>query len=492
MPGRSKSRQDLLRMAQKETQRITGKSSVSISSDNIISTGHQAVWRHCGILAKDIAMCKLSQTTGGYNLHLVLDHDICDTAINLPKQDTLSVWTVNKLEIESKQQAVPLEFRPLPHKSHIQSFITSIVQMCSNQFCNTIWHTICKSEIVERLENIADLITYLQSILSDALGLSNIMYLPVSKLSQSDVFLDFVITLMLDAKTLTCEYNNGVKARIRGNSIHSRASLRPLEIDNDEDLMELPFWLVSMDGQRSSLWIRQRKHDNILIGTATVELGIIDSSCTCSKRDQLKKLLRLKNYRLRPKAVSLTLFIRLFLSDWFVHGVGGTNYAPITDHLIKKIYKIKPPEYGVATCTVTMSAADRDIHIDSNVSRLRHKLHHAKYNPEAYMDESTRQQESIASIINKKKELIAVANNRSSLPSDRKAAWHSILKINKELSIHVKESNNNLKKKIAEIQRLQQSQKVYRNREYFFGLFPEEILKKLIETANFKNTSPKE
>ncbi len=45
-------------------------------------------------------------------------------------------------------------------------------------------------------------------------------------------------------------------------------------------------------------------------------------------------------YCLRPKAVSLTTFIQLYLADWFVHGIGGSLYEPVTDYVIENYFGV--------------------------------------------------------------------------------------------------------------------------------------------------------
>jgi hypothetical protein len=52
-----------------------------------------------------------------------------------------------------------------------------------------------------------------------------------------------------------------------------------------------------------------------------------------------------------PKAIPQTLFCRMFLCDFFVHGVGGGTYERVGDILFSKVFQGTPPAFGVATGT---------------------------------------------------------------------------------------------------------------------------------------------
>ena len=83
---------------------------------------------------------------------------------------------------------------------------------------------------------------------------------------------------------------------------------------------ELPFWLVR-GGKRERLFKRD-----------------ID------KRDLDEALIF-------PRAVTLTLFLRLYRLDLFIHGIGGGNYEWIQDRIIERFFKQKPSPYAVISGT---------------------------------------------------------------------------------------------------------------------------------------------
>ncbi|MHC4346852.1 MAG: hypothetical protein ACYSUP_19485, partial [Planctomycetota bacterium] len=146
----------------------------------------------------------------------------------------------------------------------------------------------------------------------------------------------------------------------------------------------------------------------------------MDAKHASGKTCRLKNMLKEHGYLLRPKAVSLTLFIRLFLAELFVHGVGGASYEPVTDYVIERFYKIKPPRFAVATCTMRLSLAGPAGSARQDVSGLKNRLHRLKHNPEEYIAESTLADEPVASLLQSKKELIVKATDPAAPTALRK------------------------------------------------------------------------
>lgn len=52
-----------------------------------------------------------------------------------------------------------------------------------------------------------------------------------------------------------------------------------------------------------------------------------------------------------PRASVLMIFLRLFCSSCFIHGVGGKNYEWVNDRIIERFFKRKPPDYFTVSGT---------------------------------------------------------------------------------------------------------------------------------------------
>jgi len=484
IPNKSENRAELLQIARDYTLNVLGVSCKSDAPQKIVATGHQAIWHHCGVWAKDLVTHEFAKSIGGGSLHLILDHDISDASMVLPKRNTHGGWCFQKVRVGPERKTVPLEFRKLPQKKCLSTFLDAVTKSHPQRLCNRFWFksAILQAGEISRFRNVADLITYLQAILNIALGLEDILYLPVSLLSESDAFTDFVISIVQNAERFATSYNAGI------NNIENTTAgaVRRLSLDKQTGLVELPFWLVWPDGKRESLYVDSGDVGEIGIGTSSARLGYLNSASDKGKKEQLKNLLRQAGCFLRPKAVSLTLFVRLFLADWFVHGVGASQYEPVTDYIIENYYSdLSGLAYGVATCTMKLPVPENGSFTDEDISQLKHNLHDIKHNPERYISDRRLKKRAIVNLLRAKKEQIAQAND-CSLPSDvRKAAWTSLLDTNRKLFVYVKGTAEMLENEVAECEQNKISREVFNSREFFFGLFPEDRLRKLAQSLTF-------
>jgi hypothetical protein len=349
--NRNISQCELLKITTEYTHQIGSLMPHLNNTADIIVTGHQPNWHHCGILAKNIVTDRFARQTGGTAIHLVLDHDICDTSMMRPEYaGNGSVW-FKTIPLEQKQQDVPLEFRPVPPKEQLTIFIESILRI-ENSFCSEIGYQNLHS-IIEKVPSctgIADFITRLQAYLNQVLGIE-IFYLPVSRMSQSNCFADFVYPIICNAAGFVKSYNQAILNQRESYKLRPNQAVRPLKINSCNNVFELPFWLVSNTGERASLYVSVNGK-TLQVGTEHLAAGTIDLSG--DKKEQLLEILEERKCVIRPKAVTLMLFVRLYLADWFVHGVGAGNYEYITDHLIRHYYEISGLNFGIATATMIL------------------------------------------------------------------------------------------------------------------------------------------
>ncbi|MHC4738938.1 MAG: hypothetical protein ACYS9Y_08560 [Planctomycetota bacterium] len=353
--NRNTSRSELVNIATEYTHRMgLTVPYLKSATEDIIVTGHQPNWHHCGIFAKNIVTGRFARQTCGIAVQLVLDHDICNTSMSFPESDNNRFLRLKTIALEQKHQKIPLESRPVPSKEQLRKFIDSVSKISIDPFCSEIW---CRNthRIIENTrlcKSAADIITQLQARLNKAFGLE-IIYLPVSLMSQSNSFIDFVYSVICDAVSFVGIYNKAIKNKRKTCNLKPNQTLRSLKTDYLNNIIELPFWFVSRASKRASLYV-SLNDKSLRIGTADNVAGIIDSSG--NKKEQLLEILVKNKCVIRPKAVTLTLFTRLYLADLFVHGTGAANYEYITDYLIRDYYKISKLSFGVATATMTLPA----------------------------------------------------------------------------------------------------------------------------------------
>jgi len=358
--SRSESREELLEIARRYSEKVLKLGYRSLGAETIIATGHQSVWGHCGIWIKDAVACRFSETVGGRCLHLVVDHDICDTGIVVARSD----GGFERIEIEDGQKAVGAEWRGCPDMERVFSFVDAVVG-CGAGLCRDVWSKWRERREGKKLEfsNVAEVIVYLQSMLNDVLGLE-MLYLPVSRLCESDSFFNFARSLIVDAERFAEIYNGAREMQMVELQLERWQSVRRLLVDKDRNLFEVPLWVVEAGGDRGTLYV-EPNGASASLWCDGFELGVVDLAGRCGA---LKSVLAASGHRLRCKAVVLTLFVRLFLADWFVHGVGGGRYEYIADRIIEEYFGIDGLGFGIATMSVTLGeSGGGDNLIESNL-----------------------------------------------------------------------------------------------------------------------------
>jgi hypothetical protein len=159
------------------------------------------------------------------------------------------------------------------------------------------------------------------------------------------------------AGEFAADYNAELHDYRREKGIHSIGRPWP-DLVVSGDSCELPFWLDCLEsGHRLRAAVRIRGDETIL--DCPKQNGFI------FKRDidgwkaaeALKKFLTANRLRLSPRALALTMFLRLIACDGFVHGIGGALYDEITDRVIRRRLKIDAPAFSVTTATLLFPSA---------------------------------------------------------------------------------------------------------------------------------------
>ncbi len=475
-------RRELMEIARKFTNKIIGRTGPDTDCEYIIATGHQANWHHCGILAKDAAAWSLARSCAGTCLHLVLDHDISNTALMLPRCHEDGQWNIERIEMEPATVSMPAELRLMSKPDTVAAFIGKVISTWPDSLCGRLWSATQVDNIIakSRFTTLPELITYLHAVLTVSLGL-DILYLPVSKMANSEAFLGFVVSLILDAERFVFCYNRAIEQQRDALSIAGHRTVRLLNIDR-EGSIELPFWLIDRAGCRTSLYVGTKDNKTIQISRGSEYLGVI----TCDNSDgiitQLRKILISHKLRLRPKAISLTLFVRVFFADWFVHGIGGAGYESITDRIIENYFAIPRLDFGVATATILLSDENSKWISDESLEDLKRQSRKLKYNPETFIEPSERLKEPVRTLIARKRRLFFIAAKSSVSNLEKCSCYKDITQINDTLAGYSSRSSRIIEEEIAIRQRQEQSSRIMESREYFFGLFEAQRLDKLISS----------
>ena len=164
-------RRELMAIARDFTKKIIGRTGPDTDCEYIIATGHQANWHHCGILSKDAAAWSLARSCAGTCLHLVLDHDISNTALMLPRCHQDGQWNIERIEMDPATVSMPAELRLLSQPDTASVFIEKVINTRPDSLSGRLWSATQVDSVIakSRFTTQPELITYLHAVLTTSL-----------------------------------------------------------------------------------------------------------------------------------------------------------------------------------------------------------------------------------------------------------------------------------------------------------------------------------
>ena len=196
----------------------------------------------------------------------------------------------------------------------------------------------------------------------------------------------------------------------------------------------------------------------------------------------LKSILKERGLKIRPKALLLTLYNRLFISDLFIHGLGGAKYDLVTDEIIREFFKVEPPHFLVVSCTLHLNFKSSPGTSDFKISALKKKIRDLEFNPQRYIDElplTKKEKNQIRKLAEEKTELIKKIKGISSSIEKRKIS-EEIKSINNFIGEKVRPLKYELSKKLKKGEERIKQAEVYTFREFPYCFFSAKTLRNLL------------
>jgi hypothetical protein len=199
----------------------------------------------------------------------------------------------------------------------------------------------------------------------------------LSPLWLSEPYLLFVHHVLSRAEAFAADYNTALADYRRRNKIRSPGRPMP-DLQCSPDGCETPFWLDSLaDGTRSRGSVLRTPNGYALQAPSGDGFRLDPAADGWTAAASLQQWLRRHNLRLAPRALTLTMCLRLLAADQFAHGIGGGQYDQVTDALIARHLKLRPPRFCVTTATLYFpAAAGRERLCVPCVRQEGHKLRH--------------------------------------------------------------------------------------------------------------------
>lgn len=316
-----------------------------------IADGHQTELYHPGVWAKTALGDGIATRLGGAAYHIAVDTDspkhlqLRWVGGSMPITDdprvTSAHWT-GEVDAPSPAHLAELERRlaaaGFDSASTIMQFVSSLRRLALEQ-----------PKLPAALTNACHELDW-------QLGLRHHALLE-SPMLLSEPYLVFAHHIAARAGAFAASYNRTLAAYRRKEKI--RSVMRPMpDLAAFEDSVELPFWL-------DDLTTGARMRPSVFVGDSGYVLSLksgaefyfdpaVDGWDASAK---LLRWLRQNRVRLGPRALTLTMYLRLFVADQFIHGIGGARYDQVTDAIIADHFAIQPPAFCVTTATMYLPQA---------------------------------------------------------------------------------------------------------------------------------------
>ena len=497
---RENSRKEVIRGALKFSSKFDPNIVEKICSapQYIIQSGHQPVFFHPGIWIKNIFLNELLKSPlldRCLGLNIILDNDICKNLnLSLPVLSSNGNLKLEKVNFLSSALTtnLPFEEYPCPSLELITKFTRDIIHRLKSLESEN-------KDMLNSFENFARCLedssnfcnqNYTRGNLGEFLGLARRLYeqeietayleIPFSQICSSDEFISFFLEITKNIGSFSKIYNNKLDEYRKLFKIRNRAHPSP-DLIIKENLTETPFWIWKEGDQRRKIFILKEEEGNYLYNNSYGKIFLIEKD-DLKSLSSLKTLLKERGLKIRPKALLLTLYNRLFISDLFIHGLGGSKYDLVTDEIIREFFKVEPPHFLVASCTLYLDFKSSPGTSDSKISALKKKIRDLEFNPERYADELslTRKEEiQMGKLAEKKTVLIKKIKGVLTSVEKRKIS-EEIKAINNFMVEKVRLLKCELSKKLEDEKEKMKQSKVYTFREFPYCFFSAKELRNLL------------
>ena len=435
------SEDEFLKLRKETREFLKEKFQTEFDKKPIIANGHQPEFQHPGIIFKDLLLHKIAGLTNGLPLHIVVDTDQFEMSYYYPERLEKGFAHLKTLHLKDEANRIYAHYPlSLEYKNELISILKSQLEE-SKYFINpdiklefeqTIHKTISGLETNEYLfevnETIREDFYKSRSI--------HIYHIKVSELVKLNAFKVLVKKIREHLDEFMQIYNQSLIDYRKQQKIKNHAQPFPNLVTG-----EMPFWILDPVTKKRNV---MRIEDSM------------EEAC---------------NACILPKAVTLTMFMRLFMSDFFIHGKGGGRYEEVSEHIIKEFFQIEAAPYEVASATMNLNKTEWFPIPDINEKDLELKLRDSSFSPEKFLDSSH-------PLVLQKKEL----QEKFKDPNiDKKELHKSISILNEEMGKLIEPEKQKLENLKSQLSIIQHTNEVFQTRTFPFYYYD---LDELIEYVN--------
>lgn len=440
-------------------------------SGPLVMTGHQPELFHPGVWLKNFTVSRLAGRLGGVGCNLIVDNDVVTApALKVPLCES-GRPVVLPVPLDRPRPAVPWEEWHVEDEPRFAQVPQVVADLTGDwpfvPLLPGFW------TLLGTGPRLGDRLALGRHRVEERWGCLN-LELPLGRLCDGPAFRRFFLHVLLDLPRFWQAYNDALADYRKRRRLKSARHPIP-DLDRQGDWLEAPFWIWSAhQPQRQRLYVR-RQGETLQLGTGTRTcVTLPPSKKSAAQEDLLGHALETEGWKVRSRALTTTLFVRLCLADLFVHGIGGAIYDEITDGIIRRFFAIEPPAFLTITGTLRLPFApcrDRTLP-DKTANRLRQEVRELRYKPERWLSDDPRAE--VQQLLEAKRRWIA---EQPANAEAKRLRWRKLQEITELLSGYVAERRRATEQQLAEFLKAEEVFAVLCNREYAFCLHPEVALR---------------
>jgi hypothetical protein len=459
----------------------------------IIMAGHQPELFHPGVWVKNFAIQGLARRHGAAAVNLVVDNDTVKAAALrvpvLPSAD--SPWPyLATMAFDHWAGEVPYEEAPVRDEELFASFaerVQSAMAGCGfTPLLDALWPEVLLQARHSRL--LGERLAAARRALERRWGCAN-LEVPVSRLCRTEPFAWFACHLLANLPRFHELYNACVHDYRRGHGIRSRNHPVP-DLQAANGWLEVPFWGWRVGQQRRGRLMARPTPGGVELRAGDEPWPTLplpppspsprgrggpgwEAAGTVAAWQDLER----HGFKVRSRALTNTLYARLFLTDLFMHGIGGGKYDELTDDIIRRFYGFEPPGYLVLSATLLLPLPGYPA-TPEDCRRLARELRDLEYNPQRHLDAATLSEPAVWELTEMKRALVAQEPLK---PRRRRERFHELRGLTEQLRPWVADRIRGLRDEVAVCEQQLRANGMLRRRDYAFCLYPEAALRPFCE-----------
>lgn len=465
-------RQDLLEAARRYTATYRELPPPRAADAPLIMAGHQPTLFHAGVWFKNFVLDHVARRHDATAVNLLIDNDVAQQAAIRVPTGSVSAPRIQTVAYDRAQPGVPFEacrlLDPAQFASFGQRVAETVAPFSPDPLIKQLWPLAKQAARGARPVNLC--LAEARHRLEHQWGLET-LEVPLSTLCQQPAFLRFMAHMLAHAERFRCVHNAALDEYRRVNRVRSKTHPVPA-LAAQEGWLETPFWIWTQDHpQRRALFVRQAGPQSELSDRQGLTLNNvplqIDSSGDAAV-DYLAEQNR-QGIVLRPRALMTTLFARLFLSDLFIHGIGGAKYDQLTDAVLERFFSRKAPDFLVVTATAHLPIPREQVSVD-DLRALRQRAREFRFHPERHVELTP----LTKPLIEEKQKWIWGE------PPSRGQRHRALARLNVDLAGFLAEKQAENARRTADVTVALARERILGSREHSFCLFSEATLQPLL------------